>query len=81
MQTSAVAKNDSDVNTGRMRRSSGVVKSVNQYAPPPLREGTFSTMLDIYNWNRKHKMLELAKIRQMLLLHNTIYFGDNEITD
>jgi len=56
-----------------MKRSSGVVKSVNQYAPPPLREGTFSTMLDIYNWNRKHKMLEVAKTRQMLLLHNTIY--------
>jgi hypothetical protein len=45
--SSTVAKNDNDVNTGRMKRPSGVVKSVNQYAPPPLREGTFSTMFDI----------------------------------
>jgi hypothetical protein len=61
MQTSTVAKNDNDVNTGRMKRPSGVVKSVNQYAPPPLREGTFSTMFDIYIWNRKHKMLKVKK--------------------
>jgi len=70
MQTSTVAKMTMMLTLED--ESSRVVKSVNQYAPPPLREGTFLTMLDIYNWNRKHKMLEVAKTRQMLLLHNTI---------
>lgn len=45
--TSTVTKKVSDVNIGRIKSSSGVVKSVNQYIPPPLKEGTFSTMFDI----------------------------------
>jgi hypothetical protein len=47
MQTSTVAKKVSDVNTGRINKLSGVVKSVNQYTPPPFIEGTFSTIFDI----------------------------------
>jgi hypothetical protein len=47
MQTSTVARKVSDVNTGRMKKLSGVVKSVNQYKPPPFIEGTFSTIFDI----------------------------------
>lgn len=47
--TSTVAKKANAVNTGKMYWESGVVKSVNQNAPPPLNEGTFSTMFDIYN--------------------------------
>jgi hypothetical protein len=36
-----------DVIIGNMQKASGVVRSVNQNAPPPFRDGTFSTMFDI----------------------------------
>lgn len=43
--TSTVSKKVNDVRTGKRYKLSGVVRSENQKAPPPLRDGTFSTML------------------------------------
>lgn len=48
MPTSTVAKKANDVRTGKMYKLSGVVRSVNQNTPPPLNDGTFSTMFEIY---------------------------------
>lgn len=39
--------------TGKRYKLSGVVRSENQKAPPPLRDGTFSTMLEIYTQKEK----------------------------
>ena len=47
MLTSTVIKNVNAVKAGKIYKLSGVVKSVNQYAPPYFIEGTFSTMFDI----------------------------------
>ena len=49
---------DSDVIIGKMQRASGVVRSVNQNAPPPFKDGTFSTMFDIYKHERRMKVCE-----------------------
>jgi hypothetical protein len=45
--TSDVRMMNRDVIIGNMQKASGVVRSVNQNAPPPFRDGTFSTMFDI----------------------------------
>lgn len=46
--TSTVIQKVSAVKTGRITKLSGVVRSVNQKAPPFLKEGTFSVMFWIY---------------------------------
>lgn len=46
--TSTVIKNVNPVKTGKIYKASGVVRSVNQYAPPVLNDGTFSAMLVTY---------------------------------
>lgn len=51
MLTSTVIQNVNAVKTGKIYMLSGVVKSVNQNAPPCLKDGTFSTMFDIYIQN------------------------------
>lgn len=62
MPTSTVAKKANAVRTGKMYKLSGVVRSVNQNAPPPLNDGTFSTMFVIYkrkdNNVRKHELMK-----------------------
>jgi hypothetical protein len=45
--TSTRSMMNSDVIMGKMQRASGVVRSVNQNAPPAFKDGTFSTMFDI----------------------------------
>lgn len=45
--TSTRTKNDSDAKIGPTNKLSGVVRSVNQSAPPFLNDGTFSTMFEI----------------------------------
>lgn len=47
MLTSTVTKNDNAVKAGKMYKVSGVVRSVNQEAPPCLNDGIFSAMFDI----------------------------------
>ena len=53
--TSTGSMMNSDVIMGKMQRASGVVRSVNQNAPPPFKDGTFSTMFDIYKHERRIK--------------------------
>lgn len=48
MPTSTVNRKVNDVRTGKIYKLSGVVRSVNQKAPPVLNDGTFSTMFEIY---------------------------------
>ena len=55
MITSTVIKNDSPVNTGKMYKLSGVVRSMNQKAPPFLNDGTFSAIFDIYQEMKQHQ--------------------------
>lgn len=47
MPTSTVIRKDTAVKTGKMYIASGVVRSVNQKAPPFLNDGTFSAIFDI----------------------------------
>lgn len=55
-------KKVNDARTGKRYKLSGVVRSVNQKAPPPLKEGTFSTMLEIYT--PKKKKFRKKKLKQ-----------------
>lgn len=57
MPTSTFIKKVNAAKTGKMYRLSGVVRSVNQSVPPPLKDGTFSTMLEIYKYNGKYILL------------------------
>lgn len=45
--TSTTTKNDNAAKTGKTYKASGVVRSVNQKAPPCLNDGIFSDMLFI----------------------------------
>ena len=46
--TSTVIRKDSDAKTGKRHRLSGVVRSVNHSVPPVLKDGTFSTIFEIW---------------------------------
>jgi hypothetical protein len=41
---------DSAVMAGKMYRALGAVRSVNQNAPPSFKDGSFSTMFDIWKY-------------------------------
>jgi hypothetical protein len=51
-RTSTVKSVARPLMTGKMKKLSGVVRSVNHKAPPSLNEGTFSAMFLIYNHHR-----------------------------
>lgn len=55
--TSTTIKNDKAVKTGKMYKASGVVRSVNQKAPPCLNDGIFSAMFVICNQRKENEIV------------------------